>query len=102
MKVFGYSISINVLILLGILYLIMVVNALSGSCNREGMSASDTSIANQLKQLQATIQNTPKPILPQQKQQFYTTLNMLGTNARDNNLRNVINQIANQLARGSR
>jgi len=37
MKVFGYSISINVLILLGILYLIMVVNALSASCNREGL-----------------------------------------------------------------
>jgi hypothetical protein len=36
MKVFGYSISLNVLILMGILYLIMVVNALSGSCNREG------------------------------------------------------------------
>ncbi len=37
MKVFGYSISLNVLILIGILYLIMVVNALSGSCNREGL-----------------------------------------------------------------
>jgi hypothetical protein len=36
-KLFGYSISLNVIILIGILYLIMVVNALSGSCNREGM-----------------------------------------------------------------
>jgi hypothetical protein len=42
MKLFGYSISLNVLILIGILYLIMVVNALSGSCNREGMSTIDT------------------------------------------------------------
>ena len=31
-----YSISLNVLILIGILYLIMVVNALGGSCNIEG------------------------------------------------------------------
>ena len=34
---FGYSISLNVLILIGILYLIMIVNALSSSCNMEGM-----------------------------------------------------------------
>ena len=37
MKLFGYSISLNVLILIGILYLIMTVNALSGSCNMEGL-----------------------------------------------------------------
>jgi hypothetical protein len=36
-KLFGYSISLNVLILIGILYLIMVVNALSASCNMEGL-----------------------------------------------------------------
>ena len=35
-KLFGYSISLHVLILIGIFYLIMVVNALSSSCNREG------------------------------------------------------------------
>ena len=35
-KLFGYSISLTVLILIGILYLIMIVNALSSSCNREG------------------------------------------------------------------
>ena len=40
-KLFGYSISLNVIILIGILYLIMVVNALSGSCNREGMEVPD-------------------------------------------------------------
>jgi hypothetical protein len=37
MKLFGYSISLNVLILIGVLYLIMVVNALSASCNMEGI-----------------------------------------------------------------
>jgi len=37
MKLFGYSISLNVLILIGVLYLIMTVNAVSSSCNREGM-----------------------------------------------------------------
>ena len=44
MKLFGYSISLNVIILIGILYLIMVVNALSSSCNREGLT--NTSEAN--------------------------------------------------------
>jgi hypothetical protein len=37
MKLFGYSVSLNVLILIGILYLIMIVNALSSSCNKEGL-----------------------------------------------------------------
>ena len=41
LKVFGYSISLNILILIGTLYLIMVVNALSASCNREGNAAHD-------------------------------------------------------------
>ena len=36
MKLLGYSIDLNIIILIGILYLIMVVNALSGSCKREG------------------------------------------------------------------
>ena len=40
MKLFGYSISLNVLILIGILYLIMIVNALSCSCNMEGFKSS--------------------------------------------------------------
>lgn len=38
MKFLGYSISLNVIILIGIFYLIMVVNAISGSCNREGLN----------------------------------------------------------------
>ena len=38
LKLFGYSISLNLLILIGILYLIMVVNALSCSCNIEGFN----------------------------------------------------------------
>ena len=45
-KLFGYSISLTVIILIGILYLIMVVNALSASCNREGMTDRDSYIAN--------------------------------------------------------
>jgi hypothetical protein len=44
MKLFGYSISLNVLILIGILYLIMVVNALSGSCNREGLTGVERAL----------------------------------------------------------
>ena len=41
MKLFGYSISLNILILIGILYLIMTINAVSSSCNREGMNSKD-------------------------------------------------------------
>ena len=41
MKLLGYSIDLNILILIGILYLIMVVNAISGSCKREGMYGSN-------------------------------------------------------------
>ena len=44
LKVFGYSISLNILILIGTLYLIMVVNALSASCNREGNAKSDKKV----------------------------------------------------------
>jgi hypothetical protein len=50
MKVFGYSISLNVLILMGVLYLIMVVNALSGSCNREGFGNKVSKAAQQAAQ----------------------------------------------------
>ena len=38
-KLFGYSISLNVIILIAILYLIMVVNAITCSCN-EGFKRS--------------------------------------------------------------
>ena len=42
MKLFGYSISLNVVILICIFYLILVVNALSGSCIREGLGTMDS------------------------------------------------------------
>ena len=47
MKLFGYSISLNIVILIGILYLIMIVNALSSSCNREGYDRRMTQQQNQ-------------------------------------------------------
>jgi hypothetical protein len=55
MKLFGYSISLNVLILIGILYLIMVVNALSGSCNREGLTNTEIYIEDFVKSIEFTI-----------------------------------------------
>jgi regulator of protease activity HflC (stomatin/prohibitin superfamily) len=55
-KLFGYSISLNVIILIGILYLIMVVNALSGSCNREGVrSLGPVLFTNKIKDLNSDI-----------------------------------------------
>ena len=55
-KLFGYSISLNVIILIGILYLIMVVNALSGSCNREGIrSLGPVLFTNKIKDLNSDI-----------------------------------------------
>jgi hypothetical protein len=70
MKLFGYSISLNVLILIGILYLIMVVNALSGTCNREGMTTSETAgetagidIINSIVEIMnQTITSSPNPL----------------------------------------
>ena len=63
---FGYSISLNVLILIGILYLIMVVNALSGTCNREGMTTSETAeigIINSIVEIMnQTITSSPNPL----------------------------------------
>ena len=45
MKFLGYSIDLNIIILIGILYLIMVVNAISGSCKREGLNISQARTA---------------------------------------------------------
>ena len=62
MKVFGYSISLNVLILIGILYLIMVVNALSGTCNREGLSSVEKNFSATLTSIvNPTLLKTPSP-----------------------------------------
>ena len=66
MKLFGYSISLNILILIGILYLIMVVNALSSSCNREGMTTTEAAaidIINQIVDIMnQTITSSPNPL----------------------------------------
>jgi len=67
-KLFGYSISLNVLILIGILYLIMLVNALSGACNREGMDqvtqAPPTTTRPQIAPT-TPVEPEPEPIMPQ-------------------------------------
>lgn len=62
MKLFGYSISLNVLILIGILYLIMVVNAISSSCNREGLSSVEKNFGNALKIIvNPAVDKSPNP-----------------------------------------
>ena len=75
MKLFGYSISLNVLILIGIFYLIMVVNALSGSCNREGLSMAQGALGNRIVERRTEDQNTEQQLAPQQ----VATQSSLGT-----------------------
>jgi hypothetical protein len=77
MKVFGYSISLNVLILIGVLYLIMVVNALSGSCNKEGFNSADAKVANVANSLASEIMRQPKPMPAASKQSFLSRLQNL-------------------------
>ena len=36
-SIFGFSVSIEILILIGVIYLILVVNTLHGCCNTYGM-----------------------------------------------------------------
>jgi hypothetical protein len=72
MKLFGYSISLNVLILIGILYLIMVVNALSGTCNREGATSMMAPLYAIVNQVTATKQT--RPLTVAEKLYFTTQL----------------------------
>ena len=80
MKLFGYSISLNIVILIGIFYLIMVVNALSSSCNREGMSNADSSLNAQIGLLQTTLDKTPDPAPAATKIRMLTDLVKYVTN----------------------
>ena len=57
-KIFGYSISLNVLILMGILYLIIVLHAISGSCDMEGMSTADTTLLKNVSSVEEACNST--------------------------------------------
>ena len=57
-KLFGYSISLNVLVFMGILYLIIVLHAVSGACNMEGMSSSDTQILKDVSDVEDACEST--------------------------------------------
>lgn len=61
-KVLGYSISLKVIILICIFYLIMVVNALSGSCNREGFTNAELMLKQQLDALSNKLAQFKGPI----------------------------------------
>jgi hypothetical protein len=92
-KLFGYSISINVLILIGILYLIMVVNALSASCNMEGLTDKEAqgianAIQNEVEKTKSIIKNMPKPLSQKDKQGISDRLsNLMSMASRANNAR---------------
>ena len=57
-KLFGYSISLNVLVFMGILYLIIVLHAVSGACNMEGMSSSDKQILKDVSDVEDACEST--------------------------------------------
>jgi hypothetical protein len=57
-KLFGYSISLKVLMLMGILYLIIVLHAISAACNMEGMSSSDTQILKDVSAVEDACEST--------------------------------------------
>lgn len=61
-KLLGYSISLNIIILIGIFYLIIVVNALSGSCNREGFTNAELKLKQQFDQLSNMVAQAKGPI----------------------------------------
>jgi hypothetical protein len=104
MKLFGYSISLNVLILIGVLYLIMVVNALSGSCNREGRkgrsnkSPPANSLISEVYKLLDTAQRMPRPLSPQTKEEIKSQLFALGSLSSDRNVKNQIISAANTVS----
>ena len=82
MKLFGYSISLNVVILICIFYLIMVVNALSGSCIREGMGTmTPIEIAMKLNDIQGKIFMQKKPMKEDTKNGFLDRFVKLKTEA---------------------
>ena len=97
MKLFGYSISLNVLILIGVLYLIMVVNALSGSCNREGLSAND--VASKLNAFVSQIKRLPRPLSSSNKAAITSQMNQLSSMTSDPAVKNKINSVAATVSR---
>ena len=115
-KLFGYSISLNVLILIGILYLIMVVNALSASCNMEGLKGpagkakrkknkeeeeaeqrAAMVIQNELNKIASVANNMPKPLSPIGKQRIIDRLNNLSARAPNETIKNYVNDQINKV-----
>ena len=102
MKVFGYSISLNVLILIGILYLIMVVNALTSSCNTEGMSKKDkekAKIGDMLKQIRQDISRAKKngSLSAKQKRHYEEKLKYMRTRISDTRFHDMVDKVMREL-----
>ena len=113
-KLFGYSISLNVIILIGILYLIMVVNALSASCNMEGLKGpagkakrqknredeeqeAAEVFKTQIDQILSATANMPKPLSPSAKQNITERLNNLGSKAPNAEIANYVKATINRV-----
>jgi hypothetical protein len=102
MKLFGYSISLNVLILIGILYLIMIVNALSAACNREGLVLNTKPItadqvSNELNNLISAVKKAKKPLSTQDQQDITKRIEELRTATRDPRMLYKITQASKQM-----
>ena len=102
MKLFGYSISLNVLILIGVLYLIMVVNALSASCNTEGLTLNTTpltadTVSKELNNLMSAVKKAKKPLSAQDKEDITKRIYELKSATRDRIMLDEIKKAASVL-----
>jgi hypothetical protein len=101
MKLFGYSFSLNVLILIGILYLIMVVNALSSSCNREGLTPLQKAALG-INQILGTMKDKMKQsgkntITKAEYMQYRDSLMSIGQTSKNKNIMNQAMRAISQL-----
>ena len=107
MKLFGYSISLNVLILMGLLYLIMVVNALSASCNMEGLMYSSDAIRKELRTIKLQARKSRlgdgkgghRPLDPRVKSRFKNDCLKWLANTNDPTMIKEINDAADEISK---
>jgi hypothetical protein len=89
----------------------MVVNALSGSCNREGLVGKkrknrdnseaekrDEALQSKLNAVVSTISRLPKPLSPTKKQVLQEQLQQMMSMTSDQNLLSQINDVANKVS----
>ena len=98
-KLLGYSISLNIIILIGIFYLIIVVNALSGSCKREGFTKAELMLKKQLDQKSSTVAQSKGPITMSDNEKIIIMFDKAIDSAvsSESAIRNLIANVRNQI-----